>query len=86
MAGGRAAQASAAARKAVLVDLSVADQTVEATSGIIITVLGTLKVDMAGGGAVTFPSGALAIGVIHRLSVVKVYKVGTSATGIVALS
>jgi len=52
------------------------------TRGIIITVAGTLKVDLVDGSTISFLSGSLAIGVIHPLAVRRVYSTGTGATGI----
>jgi hypothetical protein len=55
----------------------------DATRGISIVVAGALKVVTVGGETVVIPSGALAIGIIHPLEVVRVWSTGTTATGIV---
>lgn len=55
----------------------------EVTRGIYVGGSGTLKVDMADVGTVTFT--ALAAGVVHPLRVKKVYATGTDATTIIAL-
>lgn len=47
-----------------------------------LTVAGTLHVTMVGGEDVTYLSGALNVGVAHRLRVTRVFATGTTATGI----
>jgi hypothetical protein len=51
--------------------------------GISFTGAGTIKVDTLGG-ARSLASGALLTGLIHGLTFTKIYKTGTTATGIVA--
>lgn len=58
-------------------------QTIVPTRGVYVGAAGDLKVEMLDGTVVTFSS--LAQGVVHPLTVVKVYETGTTATGIVAL-
>ncbi len=53
------------------------------TRGISFAAEGALAVEDAEGNSVTIPSGALAAGVIHPLSLKKVKATGTTATGIV---
>lgn len=53
------------------------------TKGIYVGVAGDLKVDMADGSTITFTN--LASGVVHPLSVKRVYAAGTTATGIVGV-
>lgn len=53
-----------------------------ATRFIRLTVAGALHVTMVGGEEVTYISGALTIGVAHRLRVTRVFSTGTTATGI----
>ncbi len=55
------------------------------TRGIIITVLGTVKVTMADDSVISFLSGSLAIGVVHPLAVRRIWSTGTAATGIFGL-
>lgn len=66
----------AAAAKSDTVDLDFV------TTGISLTVAGDIKLITAGGETVTFLSGALAIGVIHRIRVARIFLTGTAATGI----
>lgn len=54
-----------------------------ATKGIYVGGAGNLKADMANGTTATF--NALAVGVLHNLSVKRVYATGTTATVIVAV-
>jgi len=53
------------------------------TRGIYVGVSGDLKVDMVGVGTVTFKD--LAAGVIHPISVSRVYAAGTDATDIIGV-
>ena len=54
-----------------------------ATRGIYVGGAGNLKVDMLGGGTVTFT--ALAVGVIHPICAARVYATGTTATAIIGV-
>jgi hypothetical protein len=54
-----------------------------ATRGLSIVVAGDLRVLTVKDEDVTIPSGALAVGIIHRIAVKRVYATGTAATGIV---
>lgn len=56
---------------------------IQKTKGIYVGASGDLRVEMAGGGVVTFVD--LAAGVVHPLQVIRVYATGTTATGIVGL-
>jgi hypothetical protein len=51
------------------------------TSGFSFTVAGTVKVTTQGGETLTIPSGALAIAVIHKLRITRIWSTGTTATG-----
>lgn len=53
------------------------------TRGIYVGGSGNLKVDMLGGGSVTFTG--LAAGVIHPIRATRIYATGTTATGVIAL-
>lgn len=55
----------------------------QATRGIYVGTSGTLKVDMLGGGTVTFT--ALAAGIIHPICVARVYATGTDADDIIGV-
>lgn len=55
------------------------------TRGICFATAGALRVDMVNGDTVTFPSGALAAGVIHPLRVTRVYSTSTTAASIVGI-
>lgn len=55
----------------------------EPTRGVYVAASGDLHVLMANGDEVTFVD--LAAGVVHPLSVVRVYSTNTDATGIIAL-
>ena len=54
------------------------------TRGISFKTAGTLKVLTYGGETVTFVSGALAVGIIHRLRVRQVFATDTTAGDIIA--
>lgn len=54
-----------------------------ATKGIYIGGAGDIRVDMANGDNITFKS--MSVGMIHPISVTKVYVTGTTATNIVAV-
>lgn len=58
--------------------------TFQATRGIYVGASGIVKADMANGGSAIVFNG-LAAGVIHYLSVTRIYSATTTATGIVAL-
>lgn len=75
----------AGVRGAAAVDLSSADYTAPGgLRGIYVGVAGDVKVDMPDGStAITF--AALAAGIEHAIVVTKIYKTGTTATGILAL-
>ncbi|OXM83966.1 spike base protein, RCAP_Rcc01079 family [Paenibacillus rigui] len=60
-----------------------ADLTGGATLAIYIGGSGNVKADMADGSTVTF--NALSVGIVHPLSVRRVYATGTTATNIVGL-
>jgi hypothetical protein len=51
--------------------------------GVYVGASGDLKVDMVGGGTVTFVG--LAAGVVHPLRVKRIYSTGTTATGIIGV-
>lgn len=53
------------------------------TRGLYVGSTGNVKVDLVGGGAVTFV--AMAAGVIHPLQVTKVYLTGTTASNLVGV-
>ncbi len=54
-----------------------------ATKGLYVGVSGNVKVDMANGTTVTFTG--LASGIIHPLSVKRIYSTGTTGTSIIAV-
>jgi hypothetical protein len=71
--------------KVAAVDLSSTDYTPAAglrVHGVSFAGAGDLKVDTLGSTGVTITSGALAAGVQHALEISKIYKIGTTATGI----
>ena len=70
------------ARKAKDVDISVADDSLE-ESVLYIGISGDIKVDLADGGTVTFSN--YPVGFLPAV-VTKVYKIGTTADDIIALS
>lgn len=59
------------------------DLVTKPTKGVYIGGAGNLKADMSDGTTVTF--NVLAVGVIHCLSVKRIYATGTTATNIVAV-
>ena len=72
------------ARSAVLVDISAADDALDPNSrGIYVGGTGDLKVDMADTGTVVF--SAVPAGSLLPIQVANVWKVGTTATLILAL-
>lgn len=74
----------APADEAAAIDTSGGDATLATPSrGLYVGVAGDVKVDMATGGTVTFK--AMAAGVVHPLSVKKVYQTGTTATNLVSV-
>lgn len=50
----------------------------------ILTATGTVKIDTPAGNTITIPTG-LSTGVPHPIAFTKMYKVGTTATGILAI-
>lgn len=70
------------AQQAVSVTPNDADL-IRPTRGVYVGATGTLKVTMSDGSDVTFNS--IAAGVVHPLSVKRVFATGTTATGIVAV-
>ncbi len=54
------------------------------TTSLRIASAGSVRVTLLGGTTVTYPSGALAVGVSHPMRVVRVHATGTTAGGIVA--
>lgn len=57
--------------------------TFPATRGVSFVTVGDLKVTTAEGTDVVIPSGALAAGIIHPLSITKIFSTGTAAAGFV---
>lgn len=55
------------------------------TRGICFATAGALRVTFVNGDDVTFPSGALAAGVIHPLAVKRVWSTSTTAASIVGI-
>lgn len=72
----------APADEAEVIDLLGGDYTLATPSrGLYVGVTGDVKVDMATTGtAITFPN--MAGGMVHPISVKKVYQIGTAATGL----
>ncbi len=54
------------------------------TRGISFVSAGDLKVLTSGGQTVIIPNGSLLAGIIHPISVVQIFSIGTGASGIVA--
>lgn len=77
-------EANAPYTHVALVTPSDTDELAAVTRGISFGVAGALEVVTADGEDVVIPSGALAVGVIHRLAVKQVKAAGTTATGVVA--
>lgn len=76
---------SAPAEHAETVDISATDHTFSrATRGLIVNVAGNVKADFVGGS--TGITLTLLAGVIYPLRLTKIYKTGTTATGITGLS
>ena len=65
--------------------VAVKDVELPPTRGLCMDAAGALKVTMFDGDAVVFPSGALEAGIIHPLSVVKVWTTGSGSQNIVLL-
>jgi hypothetical protein len=72
------------AKHCALVTASDSADLTHATRGISFGTAGALKVTMFGGETVVIPSGALAAGVVHPLSVMRIWSTGTGASSIVA--
>lgn len=53
------------------------------TRGLSFVSAGDIKVDTAEGETVTIPSGSLAAGIVHPLSITRIYSTGTTASGFV---
>jgi hypothetical protein len=56
-----------------------------ATRGICFATAGALRVTTVGGDDVTFPSGALAAGIVHAIRARRVWATNTTASGIVGV-
>jgi hypothetical protein len=69
----------------LVVDLSTTDQAVApAARGISFAVAGDIKVDCGGTIGAVIPSGNLVAGIMHPVTgITKIYKTGTTATGLV---
>jgi hypothetical protein len=77
--------ALSSAQGVITIDISVTDHVlVSASRGFYVGVSGDVKVDMADGTTFTYKS--LAAGVEHSLQVKKVYRTGTTATNMGALT
>jgi hypothetical protein len=69
---------------AVLVTPSDTDDLANASTALLLSVDGALKVDTEGGETVVFPTGTFLVKTFLPLRVTRVYSTGTTATGIVA--
>ena len=81
-----ARSASGPAQDEELIDLSTTDYTPgcgTADGFVICTATGAVKIDTPNGTTITLPSG-LAVGVRHDFAFTKMYKTGTTATGLFA--
>ena len=78
-----ATQTDPAISVALVTPSDSADLTGGATRGVSFAAAGDLKVITDKAETVVIPSGALAAGIIHPLSVTRIFSTGTTATGIV---
>jgi hypothetical protein len=69
---------------AVLITPSDTDDLANASTAVLISVDGALKVDTEGGETVTFPTGTFLVKTFLPLRVRRIYSTGTTATGIIA--